>query len=38
VPVTLHTVKGGGHGFNDDRIGPIVTKFIADHLLGPSRR
>jgi acetyl esterase/lipase len=39
VPVTFHSVKGGGHGgFSDDRIGPMVTKFFADHLLGPSRR
>ena len=38
VPVTFHTVKDGGHGgFTDDRIGPMVTKFIADHLLGPSK-
>lgn len=33
VPVTFHTVKGGGHGgFSDDRIGPMVTKFLADPL------
>ena len=39
VPVAFHTVKGGGHGgFSDDRIGPMVTNFIADRLLGPSRR
>lgn len=29
VPVTFHPVKGGGHGgFNDDRIGPMVTTTI----------
>ena len=39
VPVTFHAVKAGGHGgFSDDRIGPMVTKFIADHLAGPPRR
>lgn len=40
VPVTFHTVKGGGHGggFDYDRIGPMVTKFIADHLQRPPRR
>jgi acetyl esterase/lipase len=39
VPVAFHTVKGGGHGgFSDDRIGPMVTKFIADHLLNSPRR
>ena len=39
VPVTFHTVRGGGHGgFTDGRIGPMVTKFIADHLLGFPRR
>ena len=39
VPVTFHGVKGGGHGgFTDERIGPMVTKFIADQLLGPPRR
>lgn len=39
VPVAFHTVKGGGHGgFSDDRIGPMVTKFFADHLLNSPRR
>jgi acetyl esterase/lipase len=39
VPVIFHAVKGGGHGgFRDDRIGPIVTKFIADRLAGPPRK
>ena len=39
VPVAFHTVKGGGHGgFSDDRIGPMVTQFIADRLAGPKRR
>jgi acetyl esterase/lipase len=39
VPVAFHAVKGGGHGgFNDDRVGPLVTKFIADHLAGSPRR
>jgi acetyl esterase/lipase len=38
VPVTLHTVAGGGHGgFNDDRIGPMVTRFFADFLIAPRR-
>lgn len=35
VPVTFYAVKGGGHGgFRDDRVGPMVTKFFADHLRG----
>ena len=39
VPAVFHTVKGGGHGgFSDDRIGPMVTQFIAEHLLGSPRR
>ena len=39
VPVAFHTVKGGGHGgFSDDRIGPMVTQFIAERLAGPKRR
>ena len=33
VPVTLYTVKGGGHGgFDDPRIGQMITEFFAQHL------
>lgn len=33
VPVTFYTVKGGGHGgFNDARIGQLVTEFLARRL------
>ena len=39
VPVVFHTIKGGGHGASsDERVGPLVTKFIADYLGAPANR
>jgi hypothetical protein len=33
VPVTLYTVKGGGHGgFNDPEVLAITRAFFAAHL------
>jgi acetyl esterase/lipase len=37
VPVTFHTVKGGGHGrFTDPEVAMVVRRFLAEHL--PVRR
>lgn len=38
VPVTFHTVKGGGHGgFTDPRVGELTRAFLAEHLGAPPR-
>jgi acetyl esterase/lipase len=38
VPVTFHTVKGGGHGgFADPRVPELTRAFLGEH-LGPPRR
>ena len=38
VPVSFYTIKGGGHGASsDDRIGPMVTTFLAERLMRPQQ-